>query len=236
MMGNMKAIIAPMALCLPMLLGGCTTPTPYTQLDWGLNESYPYHHRKVAVRDYHPPRARARTYIYRDRNDTVTRSAIASITPTPRPTPQRVRAREVVQDTSYSAARPDAGAPRFAWPVSGRIISDFGTTQNGARNDGINIATRLDEPIHAAAAGTVTYEGNELKDYGNLILIRHANGYVTAYAHAATISVRRGDVVAQGQVIGTVGETGDVSTPQLHFEIRHDTAPVNPKPLLVASR
>ena len=78
----------------------------------------------------------------------------------------------------------------------------------------------MDAPIHAAACGTVTYAGNELKDYGNLVLIKHAGGYVTAYAHADRLLVSRGDFVAKGQVIGYAGQTGDVSTPQLHFEIR----------------
>ena len=114
------------------------------------------------------------------------------------------------------------------------MISDFGSTVTGGRNDGINIATAKDAPIRAAASGTVTYSGNELKDYGNLVLIRHANGYVTAYAHADRLLVSRGDTVTKGQVIGYAGETGDVTSPQLHFEIRHDTAPVNPRPLLVA--
>jgi murein DD-endopeptidase MepM/ murein hydrolase activator NlpD len=130
----------------------------------------------------------------------------------------------------------DTGTVRFAWPVRGRIISDFGTNTNGERNDGINIATELGAPIHAAAAGTVTYAGNELKGYGNLILIRHDDGYVTAYAHAEKMLVTRNDSVVQGQVIGYAGDTGDVTEPQLHFEIRHGVEPVNPRPLLVASR
>ncbi|HEY1962650.1 MAG TPA: M23 family metallopeptidase [Rhizomicrobium sp.] len=124
----------------------------------------------------------------------------------------------------------------FAWPVEGKIIAAFGRVGDGQRNDGINIAANLGEPIHAAAAGTVTYAGNELKDYGNLVLIKHDNGYVTAYAHAESITVTRGDKVGQGQVIGYAGKTGDVSTPQLHFEIRQGVKPVDPKPLLLTSR
>ena len=94
----------------------------------------------------------------------------------------------------------------------------------------------LGTPIRAAASGTVTYAGNELKDYGNLVLIKHAGGYVTAYAHADRLLVRRGDFVAKGQVIGYAGQTGDVSTPQLHFEIRHGTTPVNPRSCLARAR
>jgi murein DD-endopeptidase MepM/ murein hydrolase activator NlpD len=128
----------------------------------------------------------------------------------------------------------DANAPSFAWPVSGPVISEFGTDRNGERNDGINISAPMDTPIHAAASGTVTYSGDELKAYGNLILIRHEDGYVTAYAHADKILVNRGQAVTKGQVIGYSGSTGDVTSPQLHFEIRRDTKPVDPKPLLVA--
>ncbi|HUJ04326.1 MAG TPA: M23 family metallopeptidase [Rhizomicrobium sp.] len=129
----------------------------------------------------------------------------------------------------------DDGAIAFAWPVEGRIISPFGASATGQRNDGINISATLGEPIRAAAAGIVTYAGDELKGYGNLILIRHDDGYVTAYAHAESITVSRGERVAMGQVIGYAGTTGDVRTPQLHFEIRKGTEPVDPKPLLMAS-
>lgn len=112
------------------------------------------------------------------------------------------------------------------------MIAHFGAAPDGERNDGINIAARLGEPIRAAAAGTVTYAGNGLRDYGNLILIQHAEGYVTAYAHAEGIAVRRGEHVRKGQVIGEAGETGQVDRPQLHFEIRRGVAPVNPAPPL----
>ncbi len=128
------------------------------------------------------------------------------------------------------------GTLTFAWPVAGPIISDFGTIGSGARNDGINIATPYGAPIHAAAAGQISYAGNELKGYGNLILIKHDDGYVTAYAHAERIVVNRGDYVAKGQVIGYAGQTGDVTSPQLHFEIRKGVQPINPRSVLIASR
>jgi murein DD-endopeptidase MepM/ murein hydrolase activator NlpD len=127
-------------------------------------------------------------------------------------------------------------ADAFEWPVEGKIIVAFGKGGDGERNDGINIAADLGTPIHAAAAGTVTYAGNELKGYGNLILIKHDNGYVTAYAHAERITVARGDRVDRGDVIGFAGATGDVTSPQLHFEIRQGVKPVDPRPLLLASR
>jgi murein DD-endopeptidase MepM/ murein hydrolase activator NlpD len=128
------------------------------------------------------------------------------------------------------------GSPRFVWPVSGHVIAEFGSTLTGERNDGINIAANFGDPIHAAASGTVTYAGNQLRGYGNLLLIKHDDGYITAYAHAQNILVQKGDRVLKGQVVGSVGQTGDVNEPQLHFEIRSGVTPVNPKPLLVASR
>jgi len=128
------------------------------------------------------------------------------------------------------------GSPRFVWPVSGHIIAEFGSTSSGERNDGINIAANAGEPIRAAATGTVTYAGNQLRGYGNLLLIKHDDGYITAYAHAQSINVQKGDRVLKGQVIGSVGQTGDVTSPQLHFEIRNGVQPVNPKPLMIASR
>jgi murein DD-endopeptidase MepM/ murein hydrolase activator NlpD len=130
-------------------------------------------------------------------------------------------------------ASPDDTEHRFLWPVEGRVISPFGDNPNGGRNDGINILVPRGTPVHAADAGEVSYVGNELKGYGNLILIRHDSGFVTAYAHADGVHVKRGEHVERGQVIGTVGDTGNVSQPQLHFELRHGTQPVDPTPYLV---
>ncbi len=138
------------------------------------------------------------------------------------------------QNLSFdTGSAPDA---QFLWPVKGAVISPYGARANGERNDGINIAVPDGVPILAAEAGTVSYVGNELKGYGNLVLIRHDNGYVTAYAHAGQITVTRGQRVARGEIIAYAGETGDVKEPQLHFEIRRGTTPVDPKPLLIASR
>ena len=118
-----------------------------------------------------------------------------------------------------------SNAPSFVWPVSGEIVSNFGGPANGERNDGINIATATATPIHAAASGTITYSGNELKDYGNLVLIKHVGGWVTAYAHLASIEVKMRQQVTQGQEIGLVGQSGGVDRPQLHFEIRYAPTP-----------
>jgi len=119
-------------------------------------------------------------------------------------------------------------APQFRWPVHGRIISGFGPKTAGQPNDGINLAVPEGTAVKAADDGVVAYAGNELKGYGNLILVRHQNGFVTAYANASELMVRRGDPVKRGQVIARSGQTGTVTSPQLHFEIRKGATPVDP--------
>jgi len=121
-----------------------------------------------------------------------------------------------------------AAAPQFRWPVHGRIISGFGPKTAGQPNDGINVAVPEGTAVKAADDGVVAYAGNELKGYGNLILVRHQNGFVTAYANASELMVRRGDPVKRGQVIARSGQTGTVTSPQLHFEIRKGATPVDP--------
>jgi murein DD-endopeptidase MepM/ murein hydrolase activator NlpD len=125
-------------------------------------------------------------------------------------------------------AEPVGSLPTFRWPVRGRIIAAFGPKPNGLQNDGINLAVPEGTPIKAADDGVVAYAGNELKGYGNLVLVRHANGFVTAYAHASDIVVKRGDTVKRGEVIAHSGQTGSVTSPQLHFEIRKGSTPVDP--------
>jgi murein DD-endopeptidase MepM/ murein hydrolase activator NlpD len=131
-----------------------------------------------------------------------------------------------------SPSTPSAGGPHFIRPVSGETIQGFGGSTAGQTNDGINIAAASGTPVHAADAGTVIYTGNELAAFGNLVLIRHAGGWVTAYGHLAKIDVQRGATVIQGQPIGTVGQTGSATAPQLHFEIRQGAKPVDPAPFL----
>src|SRR5262249_25167426 len=118
--------------------------------------------------------------------------------------------------------------PKFRWPANGRVIASYGPTTNGQQNDGINIALPENTPVKAAEDGVVAYAGNELKGYGNLVLVRHPNGYVTAYAHAKELLVKRGDQVKRGQVIARSGQTGNVNAPQLHFEIRKGASPLDP--------
>jgi murein DD-endopeptidase MepM/ murein hydrolase activator NlpD len=125
-----------------------------------------------------------------------------------------------------------AGAPGMRWPVRGKVISGFGPKANGLKNEGINIAVPEGTSIRAADSGVVAYAGNELKGYGNLVLIRHDNGYVTAYAHAKELFVKRGDTVKRGDVIAKAGQTGSVSSPQLHFEVRKGATALDPMKFL----
>ena len=135
-------------------------------------------------------------------------------------------------EDAVKTAEPAGNLPSFRWPVRGRVIASFGPKPNGVQNDGINLAVPEGTPIKAAEDGVVAYAGSELKGYGNLVLVRHANGYVTAYAHASDISVKRGETVKRGQVIGHSGQTGNVTSPQLHFEIRKGATPVDPAQFL----
>jgi murein DD-endopeptidase MepM/ murein hydrolase activator NlpD len=115
-------------------------------------------------------------------------------------------------------------APEFRWPARGRIIQGF----KSGGNDGINISVPEGTSVRAAENGTVAYAGSELKGYGNLVLIRHPNGFVTAYANNGELNVKRGEVVKRGQVIAKSGQSGNVSSPQLHFELRKGSTPVDP--------
>ena len=120
------------------------------------------------------------------------------------------------------------GGERFLWPVQGKVISNFGPKKGGLNNDGINISAAEGATVVAADNGVVAYAGNELRGFGNLLLIRHADGWVTAYAHNEKLLVKRGEKVKRGQAIAQIGRTGNVSAPQLHFEVRKGTDPVDP--------
>lgn len=216
------ALLASVIL-VSVLLSGCVADSPRTELNWEGVRDTPIGAHPVAPH---------RTAYHR----TPVQSASLDC-PTPRGKPAWYTASNLPPPNAptVQSAVSYGSAPSFAWPVSGRVISDFGVNGSGQRNDGINIAAPLGTPIRAAASGTISYAGNELKGYGNLILIKHDDGYVTAYAHAESIVVNRGDTVSKGQIIGYAGTTGDVTTPQLHFEIRHGVQPVNPRTMLLAS-
>lgn len=134
----------------------------------------------------------------------------------------------VAKEPVQTASLPSEPSLDFRWPARGRVIAGFGTSGN----EGINISVPEGTPVKAAEGGTVAYAGSELKGYGNLVLIRHDNGYVSAYAHNDEITVKRGDKVRRGQVVAKSGRTGNVNAPQLHFEIRKGSNPVDPMPYL----
>ena len=123
---------------------------------------------------------------------------------------------------------PARASSRFAWPLSGRLISGFGPAGPGLHNDGINIAAEAGTPVRAADNGVVAYAGNELRGFGNLLLLKHDGGWITAYAHNGELLVSRGDTVRQGDVIARVGQSGGVDVPQLHFEVRRGTQALDP--------
>ncbi len=176
--------------------------------------------------------------------------ASLGIAASPRPAPAKVAAssapsRIAAKRSTLSAKKgrglrvspppldpPPRNASSFLWPVKGKLLSAFGAKPGGLYNDGINIAAPKNTEVRAAANGIVAYAGNELRGYGNLLLIRHRGGWITAYAHNDRLLVGRGDVVKRGQGIARVGNTGSVTAPQLHFEIRRGSRAVDPKTLL----
>jgi murein DD-endopeptidase MepM/ murein hydrolase activator NlpD len=156
---------------------------------------------------------------------------VAAVTPDPQQKARLAQATTVEDtalETPVKAAEATGALPTFRWPVRGKVITSYGAKTNGKSNDGINLAVPEGTPVKAAEDGVVAYSGNELKGYGNLVLIRHTNGYVTAYAHASELLVKRGDTIKRGQIIAKSGQSGEVGSPQLHFEIRKGSSPVDP--------
>lgn len=121
---------------------------------------------------------------------------------------------------------------KFMWPVKGKVISKFGPKGNDIYNDGINIKAPRNTPFKAVEDGVVMYCGSELKNHGSLILVKHSNNWFSAYAHSNSVEVEKGDIVTKGQIIGYVGNTGNVDTPQLYFGLRKGKKPVNPESFL----
>ena len=142
--------------------------------------------------------------------------------------PEKSAAQPVPAKVAPVAEPAMSGADKFRWPISGKVISDFIAT----KGTGINIEAPEGTSVRAAENGQVIYVGSGVEGYGNLVLIRHANGYVSAYAHLKSVGVSKGDNVTRGDNIGAAGMTGSVSRPQLHFELRKGATPVDPIPLL----
>ena len=162
--------------------------------------------RLTTTRSYGPPS-------YAQGRPTVVQSPPVSSTPPPEPNP------------AAQLAVANAGRGRFIWPVRGEIMSPFGVKGVGRRNDGIDIRAPEGLTVHAAAAGEVVYAGNQVPGFGNLVLVKHADGWVSAYAHLESIAVAMRQSVVQGDTLGVVGSTGGVAEPQLHFEIRYAPTP-----------
>jgi murein DD-endopeptidase MepM/ murein hydrolase activator NlpD len=159
--------------------------------------------------------------------------AIAPASPPPSPAPAAAEPEVAVAVPPAPLSEPPArSSARFSWPLRGKIIAGFGDAGKGLHNDGINIAAPAGTQVRAADNGVVAYAGNELKGFGNLLLIKHADGWTTAYAHNDKLLVKRGDEVKQGQVIAVVGKTGNVDSPQLHFEVRKGTQALDPSEYL----
>lgn len=154
---------------------------------------------------------------------TAATSRPAGLTPKPQTKAQK-RASDVI-----NRSVPKRSDSKFGWPVDGDILSSYGPKKGGLHNDGINIRAPKGAPVRAAENGLVVYADNQLKGYGNLVLVRHEGQWMTAYAHMDKFMAKKGDVIKRGQTIGTVGSTGSVDSPQLHFEVRRGTKAINPK-------
>ena len=157
-------------------------------------------------------------------------SAVAPVVEASAVAPAKVAGLGPVAVPSSGGTAAVVGNGKFLWPARGTTLAGFGKRPDGAHNDGINIAVAAGSDIKAADAGTVAYAGSEIKAYGNLILLRHEGGWVTAYAHADQILVKRGDTIQRGQVIAKAGATGSVDQPQVHFELRQGSKPIDPAP------
>lgn len=161
-------------------------------------------------------------------SDTTTTGSVSpSAAPTPAQAPAASPAPAETRTASVDASAVSS-AGNFRWPVQGRVIVDFAAS----RDTGINIEAPDGAAVRAAENGTVIYVGSDVPGYGNLVLVRHSNGYVSAYAHLKDITVAKDDVLERGDGLGTVGMTGSVGRPQLHFELRQGASPVDPMPML----
>ncbi|MDQ2861123.1 MAG: peptidoglycan DD-metalloendopeptidase family protein, partial [Pseudomonadota bacterium] len=189
---------------------------PYVPSPWALAAAQ----RLAVTRSYGPP-----TYVPGRPNPNAAIPAAPPRTYAYRP-PAAAYAPPAAPALSQAAVA-QAGRGRFIWPVRGEIIAPFGVMGVGRRNDGVDVRSAQGTVVHAAAAGNVVYAGDQVPGFGNLVLIKHADGWVTAYAHLDKLSVQMRQMVAQGQEVGEVGQTGGVTEPQLHFEVRYAPTPAD---------
>jgi len=158
----------------------------------------------------------------------VTQVTQASRPATPVPAPRPASRQATPNQVAVLPSPPPRTGRLFLWPVKGEVLSKFGTQPGGRHNDGINIEAQRGATVVAAESGVVAYAGNELRGFGNLLLIKHADGFMTAYAHNDALLVGRGQKVKKGEAIARVGSSGSVGEPQLHFEIRKGRKAVDP--------
>lgn len=175
-----------------------------------------------------PGRVRQAQVAARDTSPPATASGGVTVRPLQPVTTTGTRTATAVSPARLPQPAPLAGGGRFLWPIEGRIIAGFGPQAKGQHNDGIKIAVAEGTPVRVTENGVVAYAGDALRGYGNLLLVKHSGGWVSAYAHNSQLLARRGDRVQRGQVIAKSGSTGNVTTPQLHFELRRGRKAVDP--------
>lgn len=158
--------------------------------------------------------------------DTISSAPLAA--PAPAAGQAAMPFRQVAIATTQPVQPITSASMGYKWPVDGKVITKFGKQREGIANEGITIAAAKDAPIKAAADGSVAYVGSNVRDYGNLVILRHANGEMTSYAHADRIIVAKGMTVKQGDVVGYVGTSGNAKAPQLHFALRAGDKAVDP--------
>jgi murein DD-endopeptidase MepM/ murein hydrolase activator NlpD len=205
--------------------GPFRAPVETAQSAWPTRHAPPPSAYRAPVRSYSTPPANGGPYVPSPAAVAAGERARAYAAASANPPPAGAASyRPAPQNQEPAAPRVDvaaAGRGRFIWPVRGEIISPFGVMGVGRRNDGIDIKSAQGTVVQAAAAGEVVYAGNQVPGFGNLVLVKHADGWVTAYAHLDRVSVQMKQTIGQGQEIGQVGNTGGVPAPELHFEIRY---------------
>ncbi len=232
----MKYILHIVSVCGVMLIAGACTQDP-AEVDYRGDEFYGRVHEGALDSTNHETFAENSPRIKPDYARPVEQAKVQTVgvSDLPPPTPAAQNNTQAASLGSNPTPAPahaavKQGKAQFIWPVAdGKVISHFGPKSAGKSNDGINIAVAEGEPIWAVAGGTVVYAASDLKGYGNMIIIRHDGGWMTAYAHARSIAVKKDATVKQGDIIGYVGMTGGVTSPQLHFAIRDGRTPVDPE-------
>ena len=194
---------------------------------------YPYEiyigqNLKIPNAKYAAPTKSIYSMVYKSSPEKIEKPKAEKISPDEEPSQKLaiVSLQKKKQSLSFNYSRP-LDSKNFQWPVKGKVISHYGKS-GSTFNEGVNIAAKAGSPVKSAGSGKIIYAGNELEGYGNLIIIKHHKDYMSAYAHNARLLVKKGDAIKAGQKIATVGKTGNVKVPQLHFSIRKGKRTINP--------